>query len=284
MKEAVSRQPSAVSRRPQPNVGRRSSVVGPEGTVAGREERVAPRGGRNGEAGYSLVLLAVIVTVMNIAVATALPVWSHAMQREREEELIFRGLQYAEAIRVFQNRFGRLPVRLEELIETEPRSIRQLWTDPITDSRDWGLVIATGGGGGVSVDPGRPGGDKQDPGAPPAGVGRPGGSPNLPRGPIQGVYSRSTDESIKVFLDRQRYDQWKFTLALITGQQGGAAGRPGQGQGQQNPGQRPGGGAGVRLDVRWIGRPFRPGIQPGSPGASGLPPSDLGGRAPGGRG
>ena len=59
----------------------------------------------------------VLVTVMNILVAIALPAWSQVMKREREKELIFRGLQYAEAIRVFQATTGRYPVSLRELLE-----------------------------------------------------------------------------------------------------------------------------------------------------------------------
>ena len=49
---------------------------------------------------YTVVALAVGVTLMNIAVAAALPAWSHMIQHDKEEELIFRGLQIAEAIRV----------------------------------------------------------------------------------------------------------------------------------------------------------------------------------------
>jgi len=64
------------------------------------------------EAGYNLVILMVTMTLLNIALAIALPKWSHVIRREREEELISRGFQYAEAIRIFQNRFQRLPVRL----------------------------------------------------------------------------------------------------------------------------------------------------------------------------
>ena len=77
-------------------------------------------------------------------VTAVLPLWSTQIKREKEDELIFRGLQYAEGIRIFQQRFGRLPLRLQELIEVEPRCIRQLWKDPITDSLDWGLVIGAG--------------------------------------------------------------------------------------------------------------------------------------------
>jgi len=92
--------------------------------------------------GYSLVALMVIVAVLNIAIAASLPVWSNVIQRQKEGELIFRGLQYAEAIRVFQKRTGRFPTRLEELIEIEPRCIRQLWLDPMNDEPEWGLILA----------------------------------------------------------------------------------------------------------------------------------------------
>lgn len=221
------------------------------------------------------MILAVLITVTSIALAAALPVWTHAMKREREEELIFRGLQYAEAIRVFQNRFGRLPVRLEELVKTEPRSIRRLWRDPITESPEWGLIVSGGPGSGVSVDGKAPGaGDRNRPGGPrESDVGSP-GAPKLPEGPIRGVFSRSTESSVKVFLDRQQYNQWKFTVDLIAGQQAGGGHLPGVG----GPGQPPRGDASkesqpLRLDVRWIGRPFRPGIKPGT-GGSGLPSSD----------
>ena len=230
---------------------------------------------RRSEAGYNLVMLMVIITVLNIAIAAALPVWSTMMKREREEELIFRGLQYAEAIRLFQQRFGRLPVRLEELIEVEPRCIRQLWKDPMTDSLDWGLVVATPRRGRAT--PGQPAGVPGQDLAPPQGE-QPGeaqgASPQLPQGPIVGVYSRSTDEALKVFFGRDRYDQWQFTLELIS--QGGLTpGNPAAQQGHVNAAvtQHP------RLNIRWLGRPFRQGLEApvagAPPGGSGLPPSAL---------
>lgn len=95
------------------------------------------------ERGYTLAFLMVVVTVMNIAVAMALPQWSTFVQREKEAELIFRGLQYAEAIRVFQKTNNRLPITLEELYEREPRSIRQLYADPMTEGGKWGLLVQT---------------------------------------------------------------------------------------------------------------------------------------------
>ena len=53
------------------------------------------------EAGYNMVILVIAITVLNIVVAAMLPLWSTQIQREKEEELVFRGFQYAEAIRVF---------------------------------------------------------------------------------------------------------------------------------------------------------------------------------------
>ena len=60
-------------------------------------------------------MLMVLVTALNVLVAAALPAWTAMEQREKEEELIFRGLQYAEAIRV-------LPVPLRQACRCAWRS------------------------------------------------------------------------------------------------------------------------------------------------------------------
>src|SRR6185436_12988876 len=150
---------------------------------------------RRGEAGYNLVILVVAITILNILVAAAIPLWRTAIRREKEEELIARGFQYAEAIRVFQQRQGRLPSRLEELIETKPRCIRRLWDDPITGKRDW-VPVRVGVPG--AIDPNTPDG-------------------NVGLGPIRGVRSRSKEDSIKVMFGQKRYDQWQFTVELLAG-------------------------------------------------------------------
>jgi type II secretory pathway pseudopilin PulG len=238
--------------------------------------------GRRGEQGYNLVLLIVAITVLSIALAAALPAWSTAAQREREEELIFRGLQYAEAIRLFQQRFGRLPVRLEELMEVEPRCIRQLWTDPMTGERDWRLIrgetpMVPGApvpGGEVAPPSGL--GDEEDDGRSPDDTGLPEseGAEDLPdggaaAGPIRGVRSRSRDEALKTFFDKERYDQWLFTVDMLAAGGGGprlpGVGIPGAAQASP-----------AMLRTRWLGRPFRQGVQAGGANDSGLPTSDLG--------
>jgi type II secretory pathway pseudopilin PulG len=228
---------------------------------------------KGSEAGYNLVILIVAVTVLNILVAAAIPLWRTAIKREKEEELISRGFQYAEAIRVFQHRYGRLPVRLEELVEVKPRCIRQLWSDPVTGKRDW-VPIRVGVPEGVPV-PGQPqppqkppsdaddesnGGDEvTQPGAgEDDGNGRQTPDGNVALGPIRGVRSRSHDKAIKKLFDQEHYDQWQFTVEAL-GSAGGGFVHGGVGVPSVN------GTMGRQQSARWIGRPFRPGVQPNFP-------------------
>ena len=208
---------------------------------------------RSGAAGYALVALVVIVAVMSVLVAAALPYWSQVMQRDREAELIFRGLQYAEAIRVFQKRFNRLPNTLDELIEVNPRSIRRLWKDPMTDDGEWDLVRATANRGTGNAGQGRnvatgtaPGEDEDEDGN---RRGSPGGAA---AGPIFGVKSRAKDESLRQFMGGSSYDNWLFTAELIP-----------------VPVTVPDTLLVPRPTSDWIGKPFRQGIEAQQGGAPG---------------
>ena len=229
------------------------------------------------EAGYNLVILMVTMTLLNIALALALPKWSHVIRREREEELISRGFQYAEAIRMFQNRHQRLPVRLEELVELEPRSIRRLWKDPMTDDGRWALIPPGGGPGGQPLTPQPTGPDGQP--LPPGGEQQEDPDDQPPSEPdddeeidpdtgiggekkgiqqigfFSGVHSRSSKESILIFNGRTRYDEWHFTVEMIQGPMSGGSQLP--------PGSPPTGGVVggdptrlPNLSTRWLGRPL----------------------------
>ena len=81
---------------------------------------------------------------MAILIAAVLPLASAEAQRDKEDELIFRGFQYAEGIRNFRRRYGRYPNTLKEMFEMRPRTLRKLWKDPITNSDKWGLITAAG--------------------------------------------------------------------------------------------------------------------------------------------
>jgi len=224
------------------------------------------------EAGYNLVILMVAITVLNILLALALPKWSHVIRREREEELISRGWQYAEAIRIFRNRFQRPPVRIGELIELEPRSIRKLWKDPMTEDGKWALIPEGGQGqpGGPPTDPnGREGqppkpDEENDPSEEiddDTGIGEKKGIFQL--GPFAGVHSRSSKESILIFYGHNRYDEWHFMADMLM--QGG---HPGPGGDPTNV---------LQLSTRWLGRPLPPFLQI-PPGGLPGPNSGLGGQ------
>jgi type II secretory pathway pseudopilin PulG len=220
------------------------------------------------EAGYNLVILMVMLTVMNIVIAAALPKWSHLIRREKEEELISRGFQYAEAVRVFQNRFQQLPVRIEDLVERKPRSIRKLWKDPMTDDGRWALVpLADSGrfptppeGQNDGDDPSGRGGQDGDSGKPgdeiPNDTGIGGKKEPTQIGPFIGVHSRSSKESILIFNGHDHYDEWKFTVTMLI-QGGGGGGNQPEGSGG-NPAQ----GTGLQLSTRWLGRPLPKFLQP----------------------
>lgn len=205
------------------------------------------------ERGYTLVAVAVIVTVLSVAVAMVLPAWSAQIQRDREEELVFRGLQYAEAIRVFQRRFGRFPNSLSELIEVKPRSIRRLWTEPLTEGAAWQPILLIppeqNPGGEGSAD-GRADADDPDENV----------ATGTPAGPIVGVRTTNGKTGFRTFFGQDAYSQWRFTYDLVT---------PGSGGGAQLEGVGVPSGAGVGGIPRvpraeWIGRPL--------PGQSGQPP------------
>ena len=226
------------------------------------------------EAGYNLVILMVTLTLLNILLALALPKWSHVIRREKEEELISRGFQYAEAIRVYKARFGSEPVRLEDLIKVEPRSIRKLWKYPMTEDGRWVLIPVGQGPGGQPLTPQQtgpdgqplPGGEPQDPDGrpqepdddeeidPDTGIGQKKGIQQV--GPFTGVHSRSSKESILVFNGRTRYDEWHFTVEILQAGTGGlgpgvVGGDPGRGMvGNADPTRVP------NTSTRWIGRPL----------------------------
>ena len=68
--------------------------------------------------GYTLIILLFALTVLTLGLMVAVPVWETQIQREKEEELIFRGRQYVEAIRIFQMKYpGSFPKSLDELMQ-----------------------------------------------------------------------------------------------------------------------------------------------------------------------
>jgi type II secretory pathway pseudopilin PulG len=165
---------------------------------------------RRSEAGYSLVALLAAVTVMLVAMGAAVPAWKYVMKNEREEELIFRGGQIADAIVRYQRRHGNAyPPSLEVLVER--KFLRKLSKDPMTKEGRWRLVRpgeAVGAPGGPGAPPVTlPGGASPPPTTQPAGPGAPTGTSF---GLVMGVVSTSAEKGLRVFNGRTRYNEWAF--------------------------------------------------------------------------
>jgi type II secretory pathway pseudopilin PulG len=105
--------------------------------------------------GFTYIGLLLLLALASTALAGAGTLWSIESRRDKEAELLFIGQQFAKAITSFRDHTPagqqqRFPRRLEELLEDKRgpstrRHLRQVFVDPVTGSREWGLVRIPGG-------------------------------------------------------------------------------------------------------------------------------------------
>ncbi len=105
--------------------------------------------------GFTYVAVVLTVAVIGVGFAATSEVWSQSRQREKEQELLFVGNQFRQAIRLYYERtpgpVKRYPEKLEDLLEdrrypSPQRYLRKVYPDPLTGAVEWGLVAAPGGG------------------------------------------------------------------------------------------------------------------------------------------
>jgi type II secretory pathway pseudopilin PulG len=157
----------------------------------------------NQSSGYTLIILLFALTVLTLGLMVAVPVWQTQIQREKEEELIFRGNQYVEAIRLFQLKKLALPNSLEEL--KEEKCLRRMFKDPMTKSGEWNIILPYQN---QRMSAKRKGSFQRVlvvPFSMLAAVDNP---------QIIGVVSSSTKESIKILYEQESYDKWLFFYGL----------------------------------------------------------------------
>ena len=192
---------------------------------------------RKGQRGYALVIILVMVAIVMLTLLAAAPSIATQIRRDREEELIHRGRQYAIAIKRYYKKFGRYPNSLEELENANRmRFLRRRFKDPMTESGEWRLIRF----GEVKTTPTGLFGKPLTAGAPAASVGTPasalgqanqtpatttpGNTAQQPSGsssdsltgrtfgggPIVGVASTSKEESLKELNGKNHYNDWEF--------------------------------------------------------------------------
>ncbi len=118
------------------------------------ELRPAARPAARAPRGFTYLALLFGLAIGGAALAGLGTQWQQAAQREREAELLFRGLQLRDALQRFHDQTPdgqlALPQTLEQLLtdtrRTAPRHhLRQLYADPFTGQADWVLLRAPDG-------------------------------------------------------------------------------------------------------------------------------------------
>lgn len=216
---------------------------------------------RSGESGY--VLLAVMLTLMLMLIALSIEVPRIAQQikREKEEEMVHRGKDYATAVKRFVHKNGgRYPTSIEQLENTNHiRFLRKKYVDPMTGDSDWKMVhvgeaqikipapnpgLSGGGGQNPGLGSGTsstqptgqtplqtpPSGQPQNPAVATGGTGQVGSltttdignGQTVGGGQIMGVASVSKKQAIKEFNDKDHYNEWYFVYDLRLEQSGGS--------------------------------------------------------------
>ena len=104
---------------------------------------------RSGERGYAM-LMAISLTMMVLITSTAMIANLRIEgKRQREDEAIWRGNQYARAIRLYFHKTGHYPQTLEDLQKGMPQLhfLRQAYKDPLnTSDGSWRLIYVNAAG------------------------------------------------------------------------------------------------------------------------------------------
>jgi type II secretory pathway pseudopilin PulG len=181
--------------------------------------------------GFTLIAAMVAVVIIGIMLGSASQSWRTIMQRDREEELLFRGMQYRDAIDRWNKPKvlpGQAPIQqthklndLKDLLQ-DPNTmekihyLRRLYTDPITGKDFEPIVDPVKGIVGVKS-------SSQDP---------PLKRDNFP-------------DDLKAFANKDKYSDWTFDYRLKAASPaagGGVTGLPG-GSGTSGTSGTSGGGA-----------------------------------------
>jgi len=161
------------------------------------------------QAGYALITVLFFLMLLIVAAMSQAPSVVGQIRRDREMELVNRGAQYARAIKKFYRKFGRYPMNIEQLENTNQiRFLRKRYKDPVT-GEDFRLLHF----GEVSLTPKSPGA-ATNPGIPAANLaGASSGSKDTKKiggGPIVGVASTSEQTAMMEFNKKTKYNEWEF--------------------------------------------------------------------------
>ncbi len=96
---------------------------------------------REGEQGYLLLAMVVMVSLVLIALAVAAPVVARDLRRDKEVESMHRQQEYVRALRLYYRKFKSYPPSMDALEKSNNvRYLRKQYIDPLTGKADWRII------------------------------------------------------------------------------------------------------------------------------------------------
>ena len=148
---------------------------------------------RNG--GYVMLVLMIAVAVLVVFMLMAVPLWQTEMQREAEEELIFRARQYVTAIGLFVKNHNNIYPQSFEILHLE-KFLRQLYPDPVSVDGRWDMVFQDTSGGEAKY----------------LVVPQHLAKAYFGRAVLVGVCSTSPETGFREYRGKKKYNEWAFYL------------------------------------------------------------------------
>src|SRR5260370_2050223 len=102
-------------------------------SIAMRNRRATTSASAQG--GFALLMVMFLASLMLISVMVAAPYVRTERQREKEEEMIWRGKQYILGIKLYYRNPGRFPPSVDDLTKPKLASLlfmQQSYSDPMT--------------------------------------------------------------------------------------------------------------------------------------------------------
>jgi hypothetical protein len=108
------------------------------------KNRLAPTNVRNKQGGYALLLVVFLIALVVVGtMSISLRVYTQG-QREKEQEMIWRGKQYTRGIKLYYRKLGRFPTSMDDLVKPKVgnlRFMRQAYKDPMNkEDGSWRLI------------------------------------------------------------------------------------------------------------------------------------------------
>lgn len=90
------------------------------------------------EQGYVLAAVIIMLAVMMMLLAVAMPKVREDIRRDQELEAMHRGKQYSRAIQIYYRKLRHYPPNIDALLDTNlQRYLRKRYLDPLTGKDDW---------------------------------------------------------------------------------------------------------------------------------------------------